>query len=517
MNAYPLLMAGLSLLAVGCTPAPTMGTLEIVSLTASQPELTEGQSVTLTAIVNHTGGLQNVTASRLLSPDGQRYGAFAAGQPGVYSLTVDWQLLDQILPIAFATEEQRTFTAEFSDNQGHTEKRNLTLRLHCGGRQACQGVCSDPGAACSAGACILGVCQANCPDGQGGAVGPGGAKPDDGCRLCTIRSPGWEWTSAPAGTSCGIQRQCIDGLNGTLCSGFVPLRGLAYQVNNPDLVSLNAIAAFSANDLVTVSSRGGTSPGSISRSRDGGKTWTTATPAGTSNFFSVWGSSLNDMYVVGSRGNLTNGPILHSTDGGASWTAQSSGIPYDLAAVWGSGPNDVYVVGDGGSVLHSVDQGATWTQRRAGAIPLLAIWGSGPSDIYAVGSQGLIIHSVDSGKTWTTQTSRTTQTLNAVWGTGSGDVYIVGNQGLILMSIDGGTNWNNQTSGLTSNLNAVWGSGTNDVYVAASAGQILRTANRGTNWVPLVSGTVKQLLGLGGSGAGNVFVVGTQNLVMRRL
>lgn len=516
MNAYQIFMAGLGLLAVGCSSSTSMGTVQITSLMASSTELVEGQSVTFTAVVTHPGGLQNVTVSRLLSPDGQNYGRFTGSESGTYTLTTSWQDIGGVVPIAFATEEQRTFKAQFTDTSDHTEERTLTLRLNCGGRQACEGRCLDPGGACSAGACIMGVCQANCLGGNGTVVTPGSPNPTDSCQHCTIRAPGWEWTGSAVGTSCGTAKQCIAAVSGTTCSGWVPQRGLAYQVNDPSLVNINAVAAFSASDVITVSSRVTATAASIARSRDGGQTWTSAVPTGTSNFYGVWGSSFNDLYVVGSRGSVANGAILHSTDGGVNWTSQTS-IPYDLAAVWGSAANDVYIVGDGGAVLHSTDSGTTWTQVHAGSIPLLAVWGSGANDVYAIGSQGLVIRSVDNGKTWTQQTTNKTVALNAIWGSDAGNVFIVGNGGLILRTADNGTTWTQQSSGVTSNLNSVWGSGASDIYVSGSSGEILHTTNNGQTWTALTSGTTKSLLGLGGSGAANVFVVGQQGLVMRKL
>ena len=117
----------------------------VLSFGASATAITEGQSVTFSAVVTDPDGVDDVVGGALLSLDEvTTYGAFAtAADEGAYSLALSWRDLDAATPIDFDLEENLTLVAVFFDQAGHRAERSAPLRLHCDGDAACDGVCTD--------------------------------------------------------------------------------------------------------------------------------------------------------------------------------------------------------------------------------------------------------------------------------------------------------------------------------------------------------------------------------------
>lgn len=109
--------------------------------------ITEGESVTFTAVLTDPDGIDDLIGGSLTSIDGTvHYGAFAtSGQEGSYTLSLSWAQMQQVADIMFRTMGSRVFRAEFFDVAGHSVERTVTVGLTCGGSHACKGRC---GAAC---------------------------------------------------------------------------------------------------------------------------------------------------------------------------------------------------------------------------------------------------------------------------------------------------------------------------------------------------------------------------------
>jgi hypothetical protein len=149
----------------------------ILVLGSNVPSITQGESVTVSAVVTDPDGIDDVIGGILSDANGGIYGAFATtGQEGAYEMVVSWGQIQQVGSIDFAQggSAQRTFTAEFFDQAGHTVQKPITVTLGCKGNGACAGVCLDMtqdanncgtcGHTCPAGPCYKSQCAAfsNC-------------------------------------------------------------------------------------------------------------------------------------------------------------------------------------------------------------------------------------------------------------------------------------------------------------------------------------------------------------------
>lgn len=138
------------------TSAEETGTAEpggpvILQFLTNVNTITEGESVTFTAVVTDPDGVDDVIGGSMTSPDGAiGYGAFAtSGEEGAYSLTLSWAQLHQAQAIGFETPSiPRTFRAEFFDQAGKSASKTVDITLDCddGLRvtpAACDGACTD--------------------------------------------------------------------------------------------------------------------------------------------------------------------------------------------------------------------------------------------------------------------------------------------------------------------------------------------------------------------------------------
>lgn len=148
----------------------------------------------------------------------------------------------------------------------------------------------------------------------------------------------------------------------------------------------------------------------VSRSLDGGATWTQANQG-----LPIFGGYLNPILAVAIDpnddktvwvGTQYGGGILRTTDGGESW--QSRGLTDEnfveaISVTPGNG--DEILVGAGfesGSIYKSVDGGATWQVKLAdiGFVECLVRDPRDPRVVYA-GSEGYgVLRSIDGGETW---------------------------------------------------------------------------------------------------------------------
>ena len=150
----------------------------IVTLGSNVTSITQGASVTITAIVTDPDGIDDVIGGNLGDGAGATYGAFAtSSQEGSYELVISWDQIQQVQSIDFAegTTQPRTFVATFYDQAAHMVAKSLTITLGCMGHGACMGVCKNMsgdtqscgtcGNVCGTGAsCVQSACV--CPGAQ---------------------------------------------------------------------------------------------------------------------------------------------------------------------------------------------------------------------------------------------------------------------------------------------------------------------------------------------------------------
>ena len=173
-------------------PEPTTtgedaGAPVFLSFSTNVKKLTDGESVTFTAILTDPDGVEDIVGGSLLSEDESiDFGPFiAAGQAGTYSIMLSWDQIHQADKIDFSNGEMsRVFAARFFDQAGHKVTEIVPISLYCMGGGACDGVCkdfSDDGENC-------GECGKSCDGGcLDGACGPNWSpciNSDDGVDTC---------------------------------------------------------------------------------------------------------------------------------------------------------------------------------------------------------------------------------------------------------------------------------------------------------------------------------------------
>ncbi len=118
----------------------------ILSFGTNVTQITEGESVSFSAVVTDPDGIADVIGGQLTNPDGTIvYGTFVAtGMEGAYEIVVSWGAIDQTETIEFeGVEDSRIFRAEFYDQAANTATASIELTFHCDGIAACGGSCTD--------------------------------------------------------------------------------------------------------------------------------------------------------------------------------------------------------------------------------------------------------------------------------------------------------------------------------------------------------------------------------------
>src|ERR1700687_136600 len=135
--------------------------------------------------------------------------------------------------------------------------------------------------------------------------------------------------------------------------------------------ALNAVVAPVPGSLVAVGDSG-----TIVRSDDGGKTWTTQCSGTTDDLQGVSFVNAQTGWAVGSHRvfgtDRYTQTILHTIDGGDTWTRQETGSSWPLYGVSFVDAMTGWVVG-AYRIFHTTDGGATWTQQSAIAGYLYAV------------------------------------------------------------------------------------------------------------------------------------------------
>ena len=118
---------------------------QIVSLTVNSDVLGEGDMLLVTVIVTDPDGIDDVIGGELRTIDGASYGAFVtAAQEGAYSLSVPWDQLHALEPIAGAPTLLRELRAHFFDQAAHETTAEIEITLACDDDMSfCDAMCFD--------------------------------------------------------------------------------------------------------------------------------------------------------------------------------------------------------------------------------------------------------------------------------------------------------------------------------------------------------------------------------------
>ena len=184
------------------------------------------------------------------------------------------------------------------------------------------------------------------------------------------------------------------------------------------------------------------------------------------------------------------GTILRSVDAGRSWTTVDSGTGLELRAVASAPPSVALVVGENGTVLRSEDAGRSWRAVSSGTTSTLRAVGlASPSIAVAVGDDGVVVRSIDGGATWRASENGTRATLRGVHFTDTATGVAVGGDDrrwrarrVVLRTTDGGTSWKKVGAPWGARLYAVADIGPGKFIAAGESGEAIRTTDGGQTW-----------------------------------
>lgn len=117
-----------------------------LSFSTNVGKITEGESVTFTALLTDPDGVDDIVGGSLLNENETvDFGPLiAAGQPGTYSISLSWAQIDQSDPIIFENAEStRMLRARFFDQEGHKAVKEAEIVLFCDGGSSCDGACTN--------------------------------------------------------------------------------------------------------------------------------------------------------------------------------------------------------------------------------------------------------------------------------------------------------------------------------------------------------------------------------------
>ncbi len=213
----------------------------------------------------------------------------------------------------------------------------------------------------------------------------------------------------------------------------------------------------------------------ILKTTNGGTTWVSQLLSGYNFYSSVYFINTSIGYVVGAT-NGNSGIISKTIDGGNTWTTYYAGGLW-FNSVYFPNANTGYAVGYGyGQSLQTTNGGTSWVYNGGGA---------GKSVFFPSSATGFIVNgsairkTINTGTTWTTQASSISQTLISVYFVDVDTGYVVGNNGTIYKTYNGGAFWNPQSCPVTTNLNSVFFPNKTTGYAVGVGGKILKTANGG--------------------------------------
>ncbi len=210
---------------------------------------------------------------------------------------------------------------------------------------------------------------------------------------------------------------------------FVACIGNSVAKANSTWVSASGLTSASSELVLYRNTNDFGQIGSLQKSSDTGKTWTTLTGAGSRAWNVIphaiaWSA---DGQKVWASVCATQCPeyVYHSTDGGTTWASSTVlGLSQFWWKIGSSADGTNLILQTTGSTLVSTSSGATWTtvlNSIGGGTVAISPDGATMVSTNDKNSDGSIHISTDSGATWTTVSSITSK----------GDSAAIGNNGII--------------------------------------------------------------------------------------
>lgn len=194
--------------------------------------------------------------------------------------------------------------------------------------------------------------------------------------------------------------------------------------------------------------------GTVSKSSDGGGSWSTVFSGSAARF-------VNSLTLEASNPSTvcagTDAGIFRTTDAGASWASADTGLTASYVmslAVASSNASTLYAAVQTASInlglFKSTDAADSWTRTSLGGITptAVAVDAANPATVY-VASDSTISKSTDAGGSWTSSTLPVNPLTIVVAPSLSSVVYVGTDGEGVLWSADGGASWTAMNDGLT--------------------------------------------------------------------
>jgi photosystem II stability/assembly factor-like uncharacterized protein len=204
----------------------------------------------------------------------------------------------------------------------------------------------------------------------------------------------------------------------------------------------------------------------IFMTEDNGIRWSEARRFASSEFngatvelYCIRFSSKKKGWVVGSvskRDLVVDSILIYTDNGGETWQRQRAPSSSELIHVDFDNDRRGWIVGDGGTILYTNDGGDSWTRQNSGTnVTLYHVDFRNDKKGLAVGAKGTLLKTSDGGSTWTAVKTNVPATLLSVEFVNEDEAWAVGRGATILRTGDGGSSWVRQESSGAQNLYAL--------------------------------------------------------------
>lgn len=204
----------------------------------------------------------------------------------------------------------------------------------------------------------------------------------------------------------------------------------------------------------------------IFMTEDNGIRWSEARRFASSEFngatvelYCIRFSSKKKGWVVGSvskRDLVVDSILIYTDNGGETWQRQRAPSSSELIHVDFDNDKRGWIVGDGGTILYTNDGGDSWTRQNSGTnVTLYHVDFRNDKKGLAVGAKGTLLKTSDGGSTWTAVKTNVPATLLSVEFVNEDEAWAVGRGATILRTGDGGSSWVKQESSGAQNLYAL--------------------------------------------------------------
>ena len=204
----------------------------------------------------------------------------------------------------------------------------------------------------------------------------------------------------------------------------------------------------------------------IFMTEDNGIRWTEARRFASTEFdgatvelYCIRFSSKQKGWVVGSvskRDRVVDSILIYTDNGGETWQRQRAPSSSELIHVDFDNDKRGWIVGDSGTILYTNDGGDSWTRQHSGTnVTLYHVDFRNDKKGLAVGAKGTLLKTSDGGSTWTAVNTNVSATLLSVEFVNEDEAWAVGRGATILRTGDGGSSWVRQESSGAQNLYAL--------------------------------------------------------------